>query len=117
MKIVLLDDTRATRTQLTDALQKKKFEVTACFSSNDFITAIDKGKCDLLLVDAESWSRGRSIYNYFGIAKKLEAIPIVFYNANPNFSVLEDRPRHAKDHILFKPTETEAVVNCVQDNR
>ncbi|MCU0608253.1 MAG: response regulator [Chitinispirillaceae bacterium] len=116
MKIVILDDTRKSRTALTDALSKKKKDVADCFSSNEFINAIEKGKIDLILMDMESWTKGRSIYNYFSIAKKLEDVPVLFYNAAPNFSVLEDRPRHAKDQILFKPTETVAVITCVQDS-
>jgi DNA-binding response OmpR family regulator len=117
MKIIILDDTRQRRNQIVDTLQKKRFEVTACFSSNDFISAIEKQKFDLVLLDMDSWNRGKSIYNYFGMPKRLENLPILFYNASMNFSILNDRPRHGKDRILFKPTEAEAVINGLQENR
>jgi DNA-binding NtrC family response regulator len=117
MKIVILDDTRKRRNELADALQKKRYEVTACYSSNEFIGSIEKQKFDAVLLDMESWNRGKAIYNYIGLAKRLENLPIVFYNAGMNFSILNDRPRHGKDRILFKPTETEAIVNSLQDNR
>jgi len=117
MKILLLDDTRPRRNELVDALQKKRYEVTACYSTNDFMNAVEKHKADAILLDMESWYRGSAVYNFFGIAKRLESTPIVFYNANMNFSILNDRPRHAKDRILFKPSEADAILGSLQDNR
>jgi DNA-binding NtrC family response regulator len=117
MKILILDGGRKRRNQLSDALQKKRFEITALYSSNEFISAIEKGSFDLLLLDLGSWNRSKAIYNRFGIARRIESLPIVFYNAPLNFSILNDRPRHAKDRILFKPTEVDAVVMSFQDNR
>jgi DNA-binding NtrC family response regulator len=117
MKILILDDTRKRRNQLTDALQKKRFEPTACYSTNEFISSLDKHKFDVVLLDMDSWNRGKSVYNYLGLAKRLENLPIVFYNAGMNFSILNDRPRHGKDRILFKPTEADAIINSLQDNR
>lgn len=117
MKILLLDDFRTRRNSLVDALQKKKYEVTACYGSNEFISSLEKQKFDVLLLDMESWNRGKSIYNQFALSKKLENLPILFYNANMNFSMLNDRARHQKDRILFKPTEVEAIVASLQENR
>ena len=113
MKLLLLDDFRTRRNELIDALQKKTYEVTACFSSNEFIVSLEREKFEMLLLDMESWNRGKSIYNQFGIAKKLENLPILFYNANMNFSMLNDRARNQKDRILFKPTEVEAIVTSL----
>jgi DNA-binding NtrC family response regulator len=117
MKILLLDDFRTRRNALVEALQKKKYETTACYASNEFIVAIEKHKFDLLLLDLESWNRGKSIYNQFAMAKKLENLPILFYNANMNFSMLNDRARHQKDRILFKPTEVDAIMTSLLENR
>jgi len=117
MKILLLDDYRVRRNGLVEALQKKRYEVAACYSSNEFITLLEKQKFDLLLLDLESWNRGKSIYNQFAIAKKLENLPILFYNANMNFSMLNDRARHQKDRILFRPTEVEAIIASLLENR
>jgi PleD family two-component response regulator len=118
MKMIILDDTRNRRNALVNALQKKRIDAAAFYSSNDFITAVEKNKFDLLLLDMESWNRGKAVYNYFRIAKRLlEKLPILFYNADAAFSVLNDRPRHAKDRILCKPTETETVMASLQENR
>lgn len=117
MKILLVDAVRSRRAQLTDALQKKRYEVTACISSNDFVTTVEKQKFDYLLLDMDAWIRGKSLYNYFGLSKKLENLPIVFYNSSMNFSILNDRPRHSKDRILFKPSEVDAILGSVQDTR
>jgi len=65
----------------------------------------------------ESWNKGKAIFSRFGIAKKLETLPILFYNASMNFSILHDRPRHGKDRILFKPTEVNAIVENILDIR
>ena len=117
MKVVIFDDTRKRRSELTDTLHKKRIEVTSFYGSNDFIDVLEKNKSDFLLLDMESWSRGKSIYNRFGIAKKLETIPIIFYNAPANFTVLNERSRHPKDRILFKQTEVAAVVASLQEIR
>jgi DNA-binding response OmpR family regulator len=117
MKILLLDDTRKRRKQLVEAMQKKSYEHIACFTSSDFIQAIDNKKVSLVLLDMDSWNKGLAIYNYFKIAKKLETLPILFYNASMNFSILHDRPRLGKDRILFKPTEADAIVANILEIR
>ena len=117
MKILILDGERTRRNELADTLRTKRSEATPIHGSNAFIEAVEKGKYDLLLIDMASWCRGRPIYERFGIAKKLENTPILFYNAPPKFSALDGRSRHAKDRILPLPTETAAVVASVQENR
>jgi len=117
MKILLLDDTRKRRNELVDAMQKKHYEVEACYSSNNFMQAIDKQKVNLVLIDMDSWNKSKAIFSRFGIAKKLETLPILFYNASMNFSILHDRPRHGKDRILFKPTEVDAIVANILEIR
>jgi DNA-binding NtrC family response regulator len=117
MKILLLDDTRKRRKELVDAMQKKHYEVEACYSSSSFMQLIDKQKINLILIDMDSWNKGKGVYSRFGIAKKLESLPILFYNASMNFSILHDRPRHGKDRILFKPTEVDAIVANILEIR
>jgi DNA-binding NtrC family response regulator len=117
MKIIILDDWRTRRNELADKLRKKRDEVIPLYGSSEFIETVEKGKGDFLLLDLESWNRGKSIYNRFGIAKKLENIPVIFYNAHTNFSGLDARPRHSKDRILPKPTETDAVLAGLQEAR
>jgi DNA-binding NtrC family response regulator len=117
MKILILDGTRKRRHDLVEAMQKKQYETLACHSSNEFMQHIDKQKISLVLLDMDSWAKSKAIFSRFGIAKRLETIPILFYNASMNFSILPDRPRHGKDRILFKPTEADAIVANILDIR
>jgi DNA-binding response OmpR family regulator len=103
--------------RIVDAMQKKHFEVEACYSSNNFMQTIDKQKVNLVLLDMDSWNKSKAIFSRFSIAKKLETLPILFYNASMNFSILHDRPRHGKDRILFKPTEVDAIVANILEIR
>jgi DNA-binding response OmpR family regulator len=117
MKILILDDWRTRRNELTDKLRKKRDEITALYCSNDFIDSVDKAKYDIALMDLESWNRGKPLYNRFGTAKKLEKTPIIFYNAPSNFTALDNRQKHAKDRVLPKPTEADAVIAGLQEAR
>jgi PleD family two-component response regulator len=117
VKILILDSARTRRKELVEALRTKRSDVTPIHCSNEFIEAVEKGKYDLLLMDMKAWYRGRPIYERFGIAKKLESTPVLFYNAPPSFTALEGRSKHAKDRILPLPTETAAIVASVQENR
>jgi DNA-binding NtrC family response regulator len=117
MKVLILDDTRNRRNQLGEALQKKRYDVTALYGSNELIAALEKSKFDMMLLDMESWNRGKAIYGRFGIARRIESLPIVFYNAALNFTTLNDRPRHAKDRVFFKPSTVDTVVMSFLDNR
>jgi DNA-binding response OmpR family regulator len=117
MKILILDDWRTRRNELTDKLRKKRDEITALCSSNDLVDTVDKVKYDIALLDLESWNRGKPIYNRFGTAKKLEKTPIIFYNAPSNFTALDNRHNHSKDRVLPKPTETDAVIAGLQEAR
>lgn len=117
MKIIVLDDSRSRRKQVAEMLQKKRHEVTSCYASNEFIAALDKNSSEMVMLDLESWNRGGAIYTYFKIPQKLENLPILFYNAPSNFSILKDRPRHPRDRILFKPTDVETIANNLPDNR
>jgi len=114
MKILILDDARTRRNELADKLRKKRNDVTSIYGSNDFIDAVEKSKCDFLVLDVESWRRGKPIYERFGIAKKLEKTPILFCNAPVNFSSLGERSKHPKDRVLATPTEADAVIAALQ---
>lgn len=117
MKILLLDDTRKRRNELAEAIGKKHFELIACYSANEFMQSIEKQKVNIVLLDMDSWTKNRAIFLRFGVAKRLETLPILFYNASMNFSILHDRPRHGKDRILFKPTEVDAIVANILEIR
>lgn len=113
MKIAMLDGTRVRKTQLQELLVKNKYDVTACRNSNDFLNVVTEGNADILLIDMETWSKGKSVYNYFSVPKKLEKKTVVFYNAEEGFSALPERTNNEKDQIVRKPSELQAVVDAI----
>jgi CheY-like chemotaxis protein len=116
MKVLLMDDVRARRNHIKDAVSKLYHNVTDCFSSNDFIAAVEGSNLDLILLDMDTWRKGRSIYNYFRIGKKLENLPILLYNADEDTYFIQDRARHEKDRVLSKPSEIDAIIEALQQN-
>jgi len=69
MNVLLMDDTRKRRNQINELLSKQH-KVTDCYSSNEFITLIEEGSFDIVVLDMDTWSKGSSIYHYFKIGKK-----------------------------------------------
>jgi DNA-binding NtrC family response regulator len=116
MKIVVLDDTHSRREKIKDSVTKLHHDVFDCFSSNDLISSIEESAPDLLLLDMESWKKGRSIYNYLKIGKKLENTPVILYNAEEDTYFIQDRARHEKDRVLSKPTEVDNIIDLLQQN-
>jgi DNA-binding NtrC family response regulator len=113
---MLLDESRKRATQITEAVGNGKHTVVRCSSSNEFMTALgDASAADKLLLDVDSWNNGKAIYRYFDVSRRLEDMPVIFYNAPEEFSGIADRPKHSKDHILTKPTETDAIVEAAMD--
>ncbi len=115
MDIIVLDGLKTRRNELTALLEKNRHKVVSCSSSNDFMTAVSSSTPTHVCVDVESWHQGRAMYSYFDIGKKLEAVPVVFYNAPQNFTALPDRPRNEKDYVLTKPTEVEAIAEALSN--
>lgn len=116
MKIVVMDDTRKRREQIKEAISVHCKDVFDCYSSNDFVASIEESAPDLILLDMETWRKGKSIYNYLKLGKKLENIPIILYNAEEDTYFIQDRTRHDKDRVLSKPTEVESIVELVKQN-
>lgn len=112
MKILLLDDTNKRKDQLAEAIGKK-YEVVGCSSSNDLMTALESTKVDLALLEMGTWRKGKSIYNYFHIGKKLENVPVILYNAEEDAYFINDRTRHERDRILSNPTDIETIIDTV----
>jgi DNA-binding NtrC family response regulator len=113
MEIVILDETRSRKKAIVDSLEKNRYKVVQCGTSNEFMNAVSNTSPGLFLVDVESWQHGRAIYSYFQIGRKLEHVPVVLYNAPEKFSTLGDRNRLEKDRILEKPTEIDSILDAV----
>jgi len=116
MKIVILDDTRKRRAELKLLIEKSHKGVLDFYSSNDFIVSVEESAPDLLLVDTETWKKGKSIYNYLKLGKKLENTPVILYNSEEDVYFIPDRSRHEKDRVLPKPTEIGTIAEIVQQN-
>jgi DNA-binding NtrC family response regulator len=113
MEVLILDDLKSRKTKLVETLEKRRYKVVQCGTSNDFLNAVNHSLPGLILLDFDTWHRGRSINAYFQIGKRIEHVPVVFYNAPPNFVALNDRNRHEKDYVLPKPSEVDSVIEAV----
>jgi FixJ family two-component response regulator len=109
MEVLILDDLKSRKTKLVEMIEKRMYKVVQCGTSNDFLSAVDHSLPGLILLDFDTWHRGRSINAYFQTGKKIEHVPVVFYNTPPNFVALSDRNRHEKDFVLQKPPEVDSV--------
>lgn len=116
MKIIIMDDTRKRREELKTAVEKHHKNVLALYSSNDFITTVEESVPDLILLDMETWKKGKAIYNYLKIGKKLDNTPVILYNAEEDMYFIQDRSRHEKDRVLQKPTDVSTIAELVQQN-
>jgi DNA-binding NtrC family response regulator len=112
MNVLLMDDTRKRRNQIKELLTRQH-SVIDCFSSNEFISQIETGTFDIVLLDMDTWNKGASIYHYFKVGKQLEKWPVILYNTDDETPYLPDRTRHENDRILPKPFEIESLVESV----
>ncbi len=116
MKILVMDEAKSRKNQIAEALEKSKHKVVQCSGSNEFLSAMEEQSFGLICLDFDTWNHGRSIYNYFKIPKRIEQMPLIVYNSPANFSAFANRPRHDKDRILAKPSDTKAIVDAVSDS-
>lgn len=111
MKIVVLDESKKRRQQIIDALDEKGHNVLVCAGSGAFMDAIESSTPGKIMMNVESWKHGKAMYNYFKIAKRIEDIPIVFYNVPDKFTSITDRTPHKDDKIYAKQTSIEDVLS------
>jgi DNA-binding NarL/FixJ family response regulator len=116
MEIVILDELKSRRAAIAESLEKNRYKVVQCATSNEFMNAVTTMSPGHFLIDVDSWHHGRSVYSYFQIGKKIERFPVLFYNAPQNFSAVSDRIRHEKDYILPKPSEVDAIVDAMSNS-
>jgi DNA-binding NtrC family response regulator len=117
MKILVLDELKSRKTEMTSALEKNKHKVLACATSNEFFNAIEDQSLSCICLEYETWHKGRAIYGYFNIPKKIERKPVIVYNSPIHCAGLANRVKNEKDRMLPKPTDSntlvEAVAQCV----
>jgi len=111
MKFVLLYEDKKNRMLVEKQFTAAGHEVTTCESSNDFFQAVEKGDFDRIIIDVKSWFRGLVVYRYFGIAKKIADVPILFINSPEGFTILDNiRPRNPQDLYVLKEEGRENLV-------
>jgi len=114
MKILIVDDLKKRKQQIKEAIEMRHHEVSDCHLTNDFMDALENNSYDMIVLDMETWKKGKSVYNYFKVGKRLENIPIILYNAEEDTYFIPDRVRHEKDRILSKPVDVDTVIDTVQ---
>jgi len=114
MKCVVLEDRGKKGEAVRGAFSKKKIDVVFCTSSNDFMAAVSASKFDVAVINADAWGRGRAIYDYFDLGRKLEGKRLVFFNASEQFVPAVKYRKHGdKDVVYREPIEYEALVEAL----
>ncbi len=111
MKIVVLDESKKMRQKITETLEEKGHTVITCLASGAFMDAIESSTPGKVLMNVDSWKHGKAMYTYFKIQKRLEDIPIVFYNVPDKFTSITDRNPHKDDKIYSRQTAIEDILN------
>ena len=115
MEIVILDELKSRRTAIAESLEKNRYKVIQCGTSSEFMNSVNTVSGGHYCIDVDSWHHGRSLYAYFQIGKRMERIPVLFYNAPQNFTAVGDRARHEKDYVLQMPSEVNAIVDAISN--
>lgn len=114
MKLVILDENRNRQELLAKKLEEKNHKVVSCTNTSAFMNALNGLSCDRVIIDIESWRRGRSIYSFFNVESKLASTPILFCNASEGFTKLSARAQNEQDLVLTKPTTEEAILKSLE---
>ena len=111
MKALVLDSvTRKEADFLREAFARKQIEAAVCYTSNEFLTAVNANEFASIYIDMETWKKGRCIYEYLDVGAKLANKPAVFYNADEKFGGIVGRTPHEQDRILYKPSDVMTAI-------
>jgi len=113
MKIFIVDDFKKRADSLSVMLQAKKHTITCCTSSNSFMDEMQKAKPDRIIMDIESWKKGRAIYSYLSFDRQLDDIPVTFYNSADENAAIANRQSNPADVVIVKPVNPEAIAESV----
>ncbi len=110
-KVLVLDDGRDRAAPIKDALSKKKLDAVVCAASNDFMTALCAPDFEAVYINAETWKKGRCIYEYFGAGSRLASVPAIFYNVDEKYKPgIAGRHPHDGDRFFAAPSDVETAV-------
>jgi hypothetical protein len=110
MKVLVLDDGRKQAGPIREAFSRKKIDAVVCSSSNEFMTALHTTNFETVYINAETWNKGKCIYDYFGAGPRLNDKPAVFYNVDEKFTLPADRTPNEQDRVVAKPSDIDAVL-------
>ncbi|MCL2219549.1 MAG: response regulator [Chitinispirillia bacterium] len=110
MKVLVLDDEKKQMDNIKEAFARKRMEADVCVSSNEFMDALCAPRFEAVYINAETWSKGRSIYDYFGAGQKLDGKPVVIYNAGEKFPPINSRTPTGQDRLLRQPSNFETAL-------
>lgn len=111
-KVMVLDDTKNQRDAIKAAFSKKKMDATVCVSSNEFMDALAAPKFEVIYLNAETWKKGRTIYDYFGAGFRLDGKPVVIYNADEKFAPISNRTPIEQDRTIRQPSNYETALEA-----
>lgn len=111
MTVVVFDEMKNRRQQIVHLLNAKGYSVKPCFASGDFMDILDRNSIDKIIMDVDSWRHSRAIFDYFNVSRKLQNIPIIFYNAPETFVSIHDRSQGIQDKVYQKTCAADAIVS------
>jgi DNA-binding response OmpR family regulator len=114
MTVIILDENKHRTAQLNDLLQKKQCKVLSVHTSNDFLGLISSEKVDKVLLDSVTFAKGRSIFRYLNIGKKLANIPVISYNSSNALVGLEGREAHVRDRMLGDTADPAQIIAALE---
>ena len=114
MKCLVLEDRGKKEGDVRAAFSGKGIDVIFCTSSSDFMAAVTASKFDTAVMNAKAWGRGRAIYDYFELGRKLEGKRLVFFNADEQFvPAIKYRKHGEKDMLYREPVEYAALAEAL----
>ncbi|MFP4416439.1 MAG: hypothetical protein ACOC4C_00670 [Fibrobacterota bacterium] len=114
MKVLVMDESKNRNAKIVDKISEKNHEVISCSTSNEFMNSLDEQPPEYVILDMDSWIRGRMIYSYFAFSKKLSSVPVIFINSPEGFGALAGRQRTPKDRIFHRPLDIDSIVRALE---
>lgn len=112
MKVLVLDDAWKQTGHIREVFSKKGVDAEVCSTSNEFMAALYTTNFEAVYINAETWNKGRSIYDYFGAGPRFNAKPAVFYNVDEKFVPPADRVPNEQDRVLAAPSDIETALEA-----
>jgi len=113
MNVAVLYENKRNRSELKAAIERKGHEVVLASNTNEFFELLGADTADAYILDMTAWYRGKSIYNYFAVPKKISETPVVFLNVPEGFTALEGRAPIPGDVLLEKDAGREEIAAVI----